>query len=112
MIPRVIGWLAIVWTAALGAAGPQQPSTAGQPSTGSPAAPVAAERTLVNRYCVGCHNAKLKTGGLTLDTIDMNKVSENAPVWEKVVRKLRVRAMPPGGRPRPDEAGYEALVSY
>src|SRR5436190_7713028 len=76
--------------------------------------PPSAPAALISRYCVTCHNARLKTGGLALDGIDLDHVAEHAALWEKVVRKLRVRAMPPPGpgRPRPDEASYEGLVSY
>jgi Protein of unknown function (DUF1592)/Protein of unknown function (DUF1588)/Protein of unknown function (DUF1585)/Protein of unknown function (DUF1587)/Protein of unknown function (DUF1595) len=68
----------------------------------------------IGRYCAGCHNARLKTGGLALDTIDITRAGDNPAVWEKVVRKLRVRAMPPPspGRARPDEDSYDSLVSY
>jgi mono/diheme cytochrome c family protein len=85
----------------------QQPAVA----SSSPLSPHAA---LLKRYCVSCHNARMKTGGLALDTVDVDHPAENAAVWEKVVRKLRVRAMPPPapGRPRPDDDSYEALVSY
>src|SRR5262245_1808031 len=69
------------------------------------------ERAFVNRNCVGCHNEKSKTGGLALDTKDLDQVAANAEVWEKVVRKLRARAMPPAGRPRPDEASYRSVIS-
>ena len=66
--------------------------------------------------CVGCHNSKLASpaGGLALDVADIDKVGENPQVWEKTLRKLHARAMPPptqGGR-RPDEASYESLISY
>jgi mono/diheme cytochrome c family protein len=72
------------------------------------------QAALLARYCVGCHNARLKTGGLALDTVDINHVAGNAAIWEKVVRKLRVRAMPPPapGRARPDDDSYAALVTY
>jgi hypothetical protein len=33
-------------------------------------------------------------------------------VWEKVARKLRVGAMPPAGRPRPDRENVERFVHY
>ena len=58
-----------------------------------------------------CHNDSLKTAGLALDTISAHDLDENTQVWEKVVRKLRHRFMPPLGFPRPDEASYEAAVS-
>ena len=84
----------------------QQPTAAAAPS-------VSAHRAVVNRYCVTCHNEKLKTGGLVLGTVDVDNISAtNAEVLEKVVRKLQARAMPPRGMPRPDEAVYQSLVSH
>ena len=73
----------------------------------SPAAP----RAVLDKYCVSCHNQRLKTADLMLDTLDLANVSDAAEIWEKVVRKLHSRAMPPPGRPRPDQATYDALVS-
>ena len=57
----------------------------------------AAERALLNQYCVVCHNQKLKTGGLELDKLDTAHVAEHAEKWELVVRKLRSGMMPPSG---------------
>ena len=57
---------------------------------GSPATPAAAERALLDRYCVTCHNQKLKTGGLALDGLDLADIGGHAAAWEKVVRKLRL----------------------
>src|SRR5439155_19144255 len=56
---------------------------------------VLSTRALLDRYCVTCHNEKLATAGLMLDKMDLDKVRENPAVWEKVVHKLRTRAMPP-----------------
>jgi cytochrome c551/c552 len=67
-------------------------------------------RAILDKYCVTCHNQKLKTGGLALDQSDPAHVSEQAETWEKVVRKLRAGMMPPQGLPRPDAATYEALT--
>ncbi len=69
-------------------------------------------RTLLDRYCVTCHNSQLNTAGLALDTMDLTRVNTGAAVWEHVIRKLRVGAMPPPGRPRPDHTATAALVSY
>jgi len=66
---------------------------------------------VVNQYCVGCHNTTLKTAELALDTIGAENVSRRPEVWEKVVRKLRARHMPPAGLPRPEERTYDAVVS-
>jgi mono/diheme cytochrome c family protein len=69
------------------------------------------ERAVVNQYCVGCHSSKMKAGGLALDAVNADTVSQHTDVWEKVVRKLRARYMPPAGLPRPDEATYNAAVT-
>ncbi len=70
------------------------------------------QRAVLDRYCVVCHNEQALTAGLALDRLDIEQVSEGAPVWEKVLRKLRGRAMPPAGMPRPDEATYDSLANY
>src|SRR5690349_5974999 len=76
-------------------------------------APLAAAgaRETLDRYCVTCHNQRLRTGGLTLDGLDVSKPGADAAIWEKVVRKVRTGAMPPAGMPRPDEGTATALVS-
>jgi len=63
----------------------------------------------INQYCLGCHNSKVKTADLALDNI--SDVSRNQEAWEKVVRKLGARVMPPIGLPRPDERTYNALLA-
>jgi hypothetical protein len=69
-------------------------------------------RAVLDKYCVTCHNQRLKTGGLALDTPDLDKVPSQAETWEKVVRKLRSGTMPPAGLPRPDAATYIHLASW
>jgi hypothetical protein len=69
-------------------------------------------RDLVNKYCVSCHNEKLKTGGLALDRIDADNPYNSQETWEKVIVKLRSRAMPPPKLPRPDNATYDKVASY
>ena len=62
---------------------------------------------LVNKYCVTCHNQRtnLPAGApLYLDKTNLDDVAADAAVWEKVVRKLGVGAMPPQGMPHPGEA--------
>src|SRR4051794_37379285 len=107
-----VGWTAAVFVGicvvALRAQQPASASPAAAPATASQ------QQAVINRYCISCHNQKLKTGGLALDAMDIDKVGEHAVEWEKTVRKLRVRAMPPAapGRARPDEASYESLVTF
>ena len=82
------------------------------PAAAAPGAEASAARALLDRYCVGCHNDRLRTGGLALDAADVERVARDAPLWERAVRRLRARAMPPAGSPRPAEAAYDGLVSY
>jgi uncharacterized protein DUF1592/uncharacterized protein DUF1588/uncharacterized protein DUF1587/uncharacterized protein DUF1585/uncharacterized protein DUF1595 len=87
------------------AAEPQSPpsSSSRSPST---------NRAILDRYCVTCHNARLRTADLQLDAVDADNPSANAAVWEKVLRKLRSRDMPPPGVPHPDNATYDSLASH
>jgi hypothetical protein len=62
------------------------------------------QRAFLNQYCVSCHSDKAKVGGLSLANNDPN-------AWEKVIRKLRARSMPPAGLPRPDEKAYDVAVA-
>jgi hypothetical protein len=68
-----------------------------------------AEQALLSKYCMGCHNARTKSGEFVLEGLDLAKASDHAEEWEKVVRKLRGGLMPPAGRARPDEATYTRL---
>jgi mono/diheme cytochrome c family protein len=68
-------------------------------------------RSTVGRYCVGCHNPKRKKGQLDLESIAGNDVRAHPRIWEKVIRKLRSRQMPPFGKRRPDENVYDAVVA-
>jgi mono/diheme cytochrome c family protein len=78
-------------------------------SNASPGAPY---RALLGRYCFTCHNETLKTAGLVLSAADVENPVAGAEVWEKVIRKLRTRGMPPTGMPRPTEAEYDAFATY
>src|SRR5215471_3028273 len=76
------------------------------------AAQVPEARQVVDKYCVTCHSAKVKAGGLALDTQDWSAIPLHSEVWEKVVQKLRTRTMPPAGMPRPDAATYHSTASW
>ena len=92
-----------------GAPEPLLPVTA---KPNSPLPPVSDHRTLVDGYCVTCHNQRLATAELMLDTLDIEQVAEHPEAWENVVAKLRAGQMPPTGMPRPDEAAAAAFVAY
>src|SRR5687768_11122916 len=72
----------------------------------------AEHQALLKKYCVSCHNEKLKAGEFVISTLDVNNVGAHGERWERVVRKLSARAMPPVGRPRPTEDAYEALIAH
>jgi hypothetical protein len=74
--------------------------------------PATPARELVNTYCVSCHNPKSKTAGLALDGADADHVSNAAETWEKVILKLRSRAMPPPGLRRPDNSTYDKVADW
>ena len=76
-----------------------------------PAAPTDTLRPLLDRYCVTCHNDRLKTAGLVLEGFDVARIGHEADTWERVARKLRTREMPPPGLPRPDQDTYERATS-
>jgi mono/diheme cytochrome c family protein len=94
------------WLAVLLAAGGSLCALEAQPAPST-----APHRLLVDQHCTSCHNDNLKIGGLDLDAVGAHPVEENTEIWEKVLRKIRARQMPPLGSPRPDEATYEAVVS-
>lgn len=69
-----------------------------------------APRAVVDQFCVSCHDAATAKGGLNLSPPDLDDVGRHPQVWEKVVRRLRGRQMPPSGRKRPDEDTYAAMI--
>ena len=116
------GALAIVGAAAgyVGASGEGQTAShraaSGENARRSNAAPAATPpHALVDRYCLNCHNDIDFAGDLTFEGVDAANVGASTEIWERVVRKLRVRAMPPRTTtdiPRPAESEYEGLVAY
>ena len=66
---------------------------------------------IVGKYCVTCHNEKLKTGELALDVIARGSVRDHAPIWEDVLHKLRAGSMPPPGMPRPEKTAIDRLMA-
>ncbi|HEY7497511.1 MAG TPA: DUF1592 domain-containing protein [Vicinamibacterales bacterium] len=64
---------------------------------------------LVNEYCVSCHDEAEKKADLAFDSL-AGDVAKHPEVWEKVVRKLRARQMPPLGKPRPNDGAYDAVI--
>src|SRR5438876_7807152 len=97
------GWMGSATIAVVTAATPQAPPPATQ------GAPVGA---VVKQYCVTCHNARAKTAGLSLENVDTSDIPANTEIWERVVRKMQRRAMPPEGARRPDDATYTGVLQW
>jgi hypothetical protein len=85
--------------------------TLSEPRKPVPRASSGAHAALVDQYCLSCHDEAEKKGGLALDMAVAQDVSQHPDLWEKVVRKLRARQMPPVGKDRPGEAAYDAAVA-
>jgi mono/diheme cytochrome c family protein len=114
VLAAVIAWVGVAGWAVPEASRLQQAAAPAAPAPAVSAgvqSPPASPRAILDRYCVTCHNSRLKTAGLMLDSVDPSEVGRNAEVWEKVIRKVKVGVMPPLGMPHPDDATRMALVS-
>ena len=97
--------LAAVWAAvALSAARPSARQI-------EPSGVAVTPKAVINKYCVSCHNDRIRVGNLSLDNLDADDPPAHADVWERVIVKLRAGSMPPPGRPRPDAPTYDAAAS-
>jgi mono/diheme cytochrome c family protein len=103
----MVGLVALV--GAVDASAQQAAPKATAPST---AAATADKRALLDKYCVGCHNARVQNGKMRLDNADIATVGEHGEIWERVVRKIRGGVMPPPGAPRPEKVAYEGFASW
>src|SRR4030095_2372987 len=129
----LVGGCLAVWSVALiaaqaGPSTPQKPAAtpaaqakpAPQPRTGAvgpsppPGLDQAAVRKLLDQYCLTCHNARMKTGGLVLEQSQLNLATfgDHADLGERIVRKLRAVQMPPTGLPRPNPETMESMIRW
>ena len=74
--------------------------------------PAQSQRQFLDRYCATCHNDRLKTGGLSLDHVDLSRPDAQSDLWEKVVRKLHTGVMPPTNLPQPPTADRLAMLTW
>jgi mono/diheme cytochrome c family protein len=99
----LIGSVAILQNRAVGQTPAVSATTAGTPDQ---------YRAMLNTYCVGCHSARARTGGLSLEGLDLQAAVDNAQTWEKVLRKLRGRLMPPPGNPQPQQKDIDSFSAW
>ena len=101
----------IVFTTALACVGITAPLLA---QTGT-SADALKYRALLNKYCVACHSQRAANPAeapVNLESASFDDLLGHAETWERVIRKLSVRAMPPPGLPRPSEAEYAGFTSW
>jgi mono/diheme cytochrome c family protein len=110
MTRRLLGLTACVW--ALCATLVPQAAVRQTTAASTAASDSTSYRAIVDQYCVTCHNARLKTGDLVLEDLDLSHVDGDVAIWEKVVRKLRAGVMPPQGARHPGEAAVHGLTTW
>src|ERR1700688_650890 len=99
--------LAIPFLCGSGAVFSQSHTTVGNPPGPSPSDLAA----VIRSYCITCHKARMAEAQIALDSLNTERPWVEADTWERVLRQLRARTMPPTDNPRPDPKTYEALVS-
>ena len=102
LLALCLAFVAATWASVAGQSAPVSNPESRIPSSVQP---------VLDQYCVTCHNERLKTGDLALDTLQKARIETNAESWEKVVRKVRAGLMPPAGAKRPDRASLDALAT-
>src|ERR1700683_2645758 len=79
---------------------------------GQPTDAADAQLATVKQYCSGCHNDKAKIAGISFQGITTESIAKDPELFEKAVRKLRGRVMPPPGAKQPDGKAVDALVAW
>ena len=108
---RPVGRALLAGVLAVVVPGAAAPASAAAAPARAAAAPGAVDgRGLLQQYCIGCHNDRTRSAGLSLAALDPADPAADAATFEKVILKLRSGMMPPEGRPRPDHATLDAFV--
>jgi len=102
--------LTAVLTASQSSPAPQTAPAAAQSSTASQSPD--AQLATITQYCVGCHNDRAKIGGVSFEGVTADSIGQRAEVFEKAVRKLRGRVMPPPGARQPQSAATDSLIAW
>jgi mono/diheme cytochrome c family protein len=89
-----------------------QAQTPAPATTGTAGLDAEKQLATIKQYCVACHNERAKTGNVSFEGITGESIGQHADVFEKAVRKLRGRVMPPPGSRQPDAATADALIAW
>jgi mono/diheme cytochrome c family protein len=87
-------------------------TAAPQQASAAQASPVQGQLATVQQYCVSCHNDRVKTGGVSFQGVTPESIGQHAEMFEKAVRKMRGRVMPPPGARQPGSEAIDSLVAY
>jgi hypothetical protein len=94
------------------AAGEKQLPVASSTEGASGTAAHSGDWGLLEARCSKCHNSTDWAGGLAFDTMTPDSIAADAEVWEKAIRKLRGRLMPPPGEPQPEQKTIDSFVGW
>ena len=111
--PLVCFGVAALLVAQTGAPSGNRPAVS--TSAANPTAEAARYRAWVEKNCVGCHNKRTANpteNPVNLEAGAFDDLLGHAGTWERVLRKLSVRAMPPPGIPHPPEAEYAGFTNW
>src|SRR5215510_104081 len=90
-----------------------RPAAGSQPAAAATTAGSSEQaKATIGAYCTTCHSSQAKIGGLALDNLNVDAVANDAAIWEKAVRKLRGRLMPPPGAKQPEQKEVDSLIGY
>jgi hypothetical protein len=77
----------------------------------TPTADLAVHWDMIDNYCLECHDFDGFSGGLSLEEFSPDEVANHPDVFEEVLRKLKIHAMPPRDQPQPGEAERQRFIT-
>src|SRR6266446_7767471 len=65
------------------------------------------------KNCYGCHNSKLSSGKLNLESYKTAAaIAQDRDRWERVLQRIETGEMPPKGAPRPSDADLKTVTAW
>src|SRR5678816_115633 len=109
---KSIALFALIALGAMFIAAPSSSAPQGGAATAQSAAAGAAQLATMKEYCATCHSDKAKMAGVSFEGVTAASIAEHREVFEKAVKKVRGRVMPPPGAKQPDAKTADALVAF
>jgi hypothetical protein len=66
----------------------------------------------MQQYCATCHNDRVRTADVSFEGISAAGIAAQPDVFEKAVRKMRGRVMPPPGGRQPSPEAIDGVVAW